>query len=240
MIDSGATGNYVDPRSLRRLRIRAVRKMTPEPLAGLNGESLGGLITAESGTIPLNVLNHLEYINLDVTSLGGYDVVLGIPWLKNHNPNINWRTETLESFDCNCDGTSGRSQGKARNTHLSRRPGRWKVIWRFGGEPIRGIPAVEWNDRKTTPSSKAVAPRSVKERRPTGKKEVSVPADREKENDTENAPSEEEAAWKERFATVPAEKGNEQDEAPNEEKTAWKRGYAAVPAEEENDRESDK
>lgn len=28
-------------------------------------------------------------INFDVTKLGDYDIVLGIPWLRQHNPEVN-------------------------------------------------------------------------------------------------------------------------------------------------------
>ena len=211
MIDSGATGNYVDPKSLRRLGIRRILKDFPEPLAGLNGEPLGGLITAESGTVLLAVVGHLESINLDVTPLGGYDVVLGVPRLRSHNPKVNWRKGTLEDFDCKCAmkpwrqqkngnwnwkpsvksncGTSDRSRGKARNAHLSPKPCREKVMGRFGGEPAKDVPT-DVSDDETT-ESKTVAPKSGRKRagkaRPTEKKEVSVPAD--KRNDQKKAPS---------------------------------------------------
>jgi hypothetical protein len=34
--------------------------------------------------------DHFEVINFDITSLGEYDVVLGVPWLRKHNLAIDW------------------------------------------------------------------------------------------------------------------------------------------------------
>jgi hypothetical protein len=39
----------------------------------------------ELGTVPMVVLGHLKWLNFDIVPTGQYDVVLGIPWLKNHN-----------------------------------------------------------------------------------------------------------------------------------------------------------
>jgi hypothetical protein len=41
---------------------------------------------------------HVEELFLDITSLGRHDMVLGIPWLKTHNPSIDWPTGVLD-FD---------------------------------------------------------------------------------------------------------------------------------------------
>ena len=82
----------MDPRFKEQLGILGIEKARPEPISGLNGEDLGGHLTVESGFVPMAVAGHLEWINFDVTPLGQYDVVLGIPWLRNHNPEIDWKT----------------------------------------------------------------------------------------------------------------------------------------------------
>jgi hypothetical protein len=40
-----------------------------------------------------------EAISLDVSHIG-YDVILGKPWLTKHNPDIDWRTNTVRIGDC--------------------------------------------------------------------------------------------------------------------------------------------
>ncbi|KAJ8174656.1 hypothetical protein LV157_008777 [Aspergillus fumigatus] len=81
------------------------------------------------------VMGHVERLNFDIIPLGRYDVVLGIPWLRNHNPRINWKTGSLRFTNCNCP-RQDRVQGE---TGTSRRPRARKSIEadakRFGGKP---------------------------------------------------------------------------------------------------------
>ena len=36
--------------------------------------------------------NHSETLTFDVTPLGGHNIILGLPWLQQHNPLIHWST----------------------------------------------------------------------------------------------------------------------------------------------------
>jgi hypothetical protein len=82
---------------MKKLGLLGKAKAVPEPIAGLNGENLGTLlITTESGTVPIVVLGHVERLNFNIIPTGRYDVVLGIPWLKNHNPAIDWKMGSLQ------------------------------------------------------------------------------------------------------------------------------------------------
>ena len=51
------------------------------------------------------IMGHNEWINFNVTPLGQYDVVLGIPWLRNHNPVINWKHKQIKFTNCTCPKT---------------------------------------------------------------------------------------------------------------------------------------
>jgi hypothetical protein len=103
MIDSGATGNYMDPRAQKRLGIPGQKKEQPVPLTGLNGEKLAERgITDESGYVDMEIGAHHERINFDITRLGRDDIILGSPWLRKHNPEIHWENEQLILTRCNC------------------------------------------------------------------------------------------------------------------------------------------
>ena len=102
MINLDATRNYINPIFKKQLKILGIKKTMPEPISGLNGENLGGHLMDESGFVPMAVMGHLESINFDVTPLGQYNVVLGIPWLRNHNPTINWKTREITFNKCKC------------------------------------------------------------------------------------------------------------------------------------------
>jgi hypothetical protein len=87
---------------MKKLGLLGKAKAVPEPIAGLNGENLGTLsIMTESGTVLMVVLGHVERLNFDIVPTGWYDVVLGIPWLKNHNLAIDWKMGSLQ-FNCKC------------------------------------------------------------------------------------------------------------------------------------------
>ena len=70
MVDSGATGNFMNPRFQQELGILGIEKPEVQPIAGLNGENLGSYIKTESGYIHMAVMGHNEQINFDVTPLG--------------------------------------------------------------------------------------------------------------------------------------------------------------------------
>jgi hypothetical protein len=90
MVDLGATGNYMHPEFIKKLGLLGKIKAVPKPIAGLNRENLGTLtIMTESGPVPMVVLGYVERLNFNIILMGRYDVVLGIPWLRNHNPAIN-------------------------------------------------------------------------------------------------------------------------------------------------------
>jgi hypothetical protein len=61
MVDSGATGNYINPGFMKKLGLLGKAKAVPEPITGLNRENLGTLsITTESGTVPMVMLGYVE------------------------------------------------------------------------------------------------------------------------------------------------------------------------------------
>ena len=60
MVDSGATGNYMNPRFQQQLEILGVEKARPEPISGLNDESLRDHLTVELGFVSMTVMSHKE------------------------------------------------------------------------------------------------------------------------------------------------------------------------------------
>ena len=43
---------------------------------------------------------HIERMRMDICNLGKTDVILGIPWLQVHNPEINWETGEVKMMRC--------------------------------------------------------------------------------------------------------------------------------------------
>lgn len=100
LVDSGATGNFIDGDFIIRQHLPVRRKKHPYPLLGFGGTQLGKVDT--ESVLRLQIFEHEECVVLDITQLGeGYDVVLGYPWLKQHNPSIDWRKGFVR-FMCGC------------------------------------------------------------------------------------------------------------------------------------------
>jgi hypothetical protein len=53
-----------------------------------------GMVTHETNRLPLRLGRHREMLQFDITEAPGCDVVLGLLWLIESNPTINWKERT--------------------------------------------------------------------------------------------------------------------------------------------------
>jgi hypothetical protein len=53
------------------------------------------MVTHEIDRLPLRMGRYREMLQFDITEAPGCDVVLGLPWLKESNPTINWKEGTI-------------------------------------------------------------------------------------------------------------------------------------------------
>ena len=104
MLDSGATGNFLDLALASSLDIPLVRKNFPEPVRAVDGSELSsGLITHQTPDLTMICDNgHTESISFDLINTPLFGAILGVPWLQTHNPVIDWQTRrvTLNSSFC--------------------------------------------------------------------------------------------------------------------------------------------
>ena len=96
MIDSGATNSFLNQSFLDTTRIPKVQKDTPLEIQVIDGRPISsGAITHHSAPVKLTISGHEETISLDITSLGHYPVILGLPWLSQHNPHVDWTRQSI-------------------------------------------------------------------------------------------------------------------------------------------------
>jgi hypothetical protein len=103
LIDSGATGNFVSCEFVYRHDINLDKILNPIPVTNADGSANQG------GPITHNVSLWIESpddppfrfrLIFEVTDVGTkYDVILGYPWLKLCNPEIDWKTGCVSLFD---------------------------------------------------------------------------------------------------------------------------------------------
>jgi hypothetical protein len=95
MINLGITRNFMLPEYKEKLRILGQIKTEPVPIMGLNGKLFKEKLDQEIGDLAIDINDHKEIINFNVIKLGKYKIVLGIPWLSKHNPEIDWKTNKI-------------------------------------------------------------------------------------------------------------------------------------------------
>lgn len=125
MIDCGATGNFIDEQVAMNNGFGILKKKDPYKLFTIDGDTAGpdqGEVTRETERMEMRVLKgHTEEIQFDLTTLGGHQVILGVPWLKVHNPNIDWWKERVTLNQCQCGSDRRALSGDKRS------PGRREV-----------------------------------------------------------------------------------------------------------------
>ena len=102
LLDSGADESFIDREVVHQLGIDTVPLDSLIETQALDGRSLARV---EHRTVPVNLLvsgNHHESISLLVISSPLSPVVLGYPWLKTHNPQIDWVTGQVISWSTHC------------------------------------------------------------------------------------------------------------------------------------------
>ncbi len=102
LIDSGAEGNFIDERWARDHDIPLVDLEDTTTVFALDGRVLS---TVHRVTIPVSLTvsgNHQETISFYIFQSPFTPIVLGHPWLTQHNPLINWDKGIILSWKLAC------------------------------------------------------------------------------------------------------------------------------------------
>jgi hypothetical protein len=73
----------------------------------------------------MGIGGHWERITFDVTDIGRHDIILGLPWIREHNPEIDWASEQLKFTRCSCkkDALTAKSPREVGTTSKERELG---------------------------------------------------------------------------------------------------------------------
>ncbi len=105
MIDSGASGNFMTPKYAKRHKLQTQTKKHPYELRVVDGTLISqnnGEVNQETHPLTTRIHDHEEVLQFDIVNLGRHDIILGRPWLRKHNPQINWKTENIQFSNCRC------------------------------------------------------------------------------------------------------------------------------------------
>ena len=95
LVDCGASGNFVSEQFVHRYKLsltdrwRAIQSVT---LADGTVKKLGGVLSMAD----LTMGTYHEQVDFSVMPIQKYDCILGVKWLKQHKPHIQWSDRTVQ------------------------------------------------------------------------------------------------------------------------------------------------
>lgn len=117
LVDCGATGDFIDEGFVERSKIPTRKLSQPIPVYNVDGSpNEAGSITKVADMI-MTYKGHSERILLAVTQLGKQDTILGMTWLKKHNPEIDFTTGSVKLTRCSprcCTGCRDEAREERR------------------------------------------------------------------------------------------------------------------------------
>lgn len=102
LVDSGADDNFMDSEFASRINIPSEPLPEPKKAFALDGSELAQ-ITHRTVPVVLRASgNHSEVISFYLVPSPSAPLVLGLPWLKLHNPHIDWATQSIVNWSLFC------------------------------------------------------------------------------------------------------------------------------------------
>ena len=102
LVDSSASISCLDWGFVRKHSLPTTRLQKPIYTRNTNNSINSNGVICFTSTLFLNIKGIAQKVTFHVISLGNENVILGLPWLKDVNPTINWNQRTLsinESLD---------------------------------------------------------------------------------------------------------------------------------------------
>lgn len=95
LVDSGASGYFIDHDFVIAQGLTTTKLLLPLTVKNVdNSENLAGRIK-EKVTLTFDILGRKMRATFMVTTLGKQAIILGLPWLEEENPDINWKKRIL-------------------------------------------------------------------------------------------------------------------------------------------------
>ena len=99
LIDCGATSIFISPSLLRKLELPHEPAFTSTQ--GLNGQVMMSAKESRKASLLVQYFEHLKPVDESevlVVPMKAYDLVLGLPWFKARNPEIDWTKGRLTAL----------------------------------------------------------------------------------------------------------------------------------------------
>ena len=128
LLDSGATGQFIDTRFVKEHNLNTRKLPRAIPVYNVDGTlNKSGSIEEEIDII-LTFKNHTEKATFAVCDLGDKEAILGHTWLFRHNPEIDWRTGEVLFTRCPSQCHIQVKQKKKEQKHRSKEKKRFASL----------------------------------------------------------------------------------------------------------------
>ena len=147
LVDSGASENFIDKAYAEASRIPMQQKATPRRVLTVDGSGVSGGPVTHDAQVHLKINHHEEDVRLHCITIGNAPVILGLPWLKLHDPVIRWKNHTvkfhLDHCAEKCLASSPRAstvpEEKAMEQYHKKTPENWRISETDPWEVCQGI-----------------------------------------------------------------------------------------------------
>ena len=95
MIHSGATEDFIDHEVCSKHGIKTIKATNPRDiyLADRKPSTMGPV--THMAKVPMDINSHRKLATFQVANLQHQEVIRGMPWLKEHNPTIDWKERKI-------------------------------------------------------------------------------------------------------------------------------------------------
>jgi len=100
LLDSGATGLVMSEEFARKHRFRRTELERPVHVRNVDGTFNYAGPIVDTVEVEIYFKGHKERTFIDVMGGQKWGVILGMPWLRRHNPEIDWRTGEVKMTRC--------------------------------------------------------------------------------------------------------------------------------------------
>jgi len=95
MIDSGATEDFIDREVCNQHGIKMIKAKNPKEIYLVDGKpSAMGPVTHMTKVF-MDISSHRELAIFQVANLQNHEVILGMPWVREHNSTIDWNDKRI-------------------------------------------------------------------------------------------------------------------------------------------------
>ena len=100
LLDNGATGLFMDTTFAREKEFKMERMKNPLLVKNVDGTVNVGKVITHQVECNMFFKGHVERVKMDMCNLGKTEVILGMPWLTAHNPEIDWEKREVKMTRC--------------------------------------------------------------------------------------------------------------------------------------------